>query len=165
MQSNITTLNGVAIDWACNIQSKVAADSTLAEITALYSTCRKAIVLHHFLTTGIFHTNVMKPIIIFADNEAAIGLLKSNKLTYRSRHEDVPIAFCYENYLLGYYKFHHISTKLNAADTSTKPSTGPIMQRHWKFLHSLRFYPSLSTPRGLYLRTVPSNHTILDSGK
>ena len=132
MQSNITTLNGVAIDWACNIQSKVAADSTNVEITTLYSTCCKAIVLHHFLTSGFFHTNVMKPIIIFADNEAAIGLLKSNKLTYRSCHEDVPIAFCYENYLLGYYKFHNISSKLNAADTFTKSTTGPIMQLHWK---------------------------------
>ena len=72
MQSNITTLNGVAVNWSCNIQSKVAADSTNAEVTALYSTCRKAIVLHHFLTSGIFHADIMKSIIIFADNEAVI---------------------------------------------------------------------------------------------
>ena len=102
---------------------------------------------------------------IFADNKAAIGLLKLNKLTYRSRHADIPIAFCYENYLLGYFKFHHISTKLNAVNSSTKPTTGPILQRFWEFLRGYCLYPSLSTLHGSYLHTTPSHHTILDSGK
>ena len=104
MQSHIATLNGVAIDWTSNIQTKIAADSTDAEVLALYSTCRKAISFQHFSASGNFPPDLIKPIIIFSDNEAAVGLMKSNKLTYRSRHEDVPIAFCYENFLLGTYK-------------------------------------------------------------
>lgn len=111
MQLYITTLNGVAIDWTSNIQSKVVADSTDAEVTALYSTCQKVIaILQHFIASGNFPNDLLKPIIIFAD-EAAIGLAKSNKLTHCSYHEDEPIAFCYENYLLGCYKFYHISSK------------------------------------------------------
>ena len=165
MQSNKTTLNGVIVDWSSNVQSKVAADSTDAEVTALYATCRKAVALRHFLASGQFPSDLMPPIIIFADNEAVIGLMKSNKLTYRSRHEDVPIAFCYENYLLGYYKIYHISHKLNAADASTKPLTGPILQRHWEFLRGFRFYPSSTTPHGSYLTTVLTTQTVLDSGK
>ena len=85
MQSNITTLNGVTIDWSCNIQSKVAADSTNAEVTAIYST--------------------------------------------------------------------------------TKSTTGPILQQNWEFLRGHRFYPSPSTSHGSHLCTVPSKHTVLDSGK
>ena len=82
MQSNVTTLNGVIIDWSCNKQTKVTVGSTNAEVTALYATCKKAIALRSFLTSGNFSTEFMKPIIISVDNKAAIGLLKSNKLIY-----------------------------------------------------------------------------------
>ena len=91
--------------------------------------------------------------------------MKSNKLTHRSRHEDIPIAFCYENYLLGYYKFYHIASKLNAADFSTKSTTGPILRRHWNFLRGLGFYPSPTSAHGSYLRTISQAHQPLDTGK
>ena len=72
MQAHITTLNGIAIDWTSNIQTKVSADSTDVEVNTLYSTCRKALALQHFLASGRFPPDLLKPIIIFSDNEAAI---------------------------------------------------------------------------------------------
>ncbi len=166
MQAKVITYNGVVIDWNCNIQAKVATNSTNVEFLAISAACCKSLVLHNFLTSGNFLSDILKPIVIFANNEGAIDLLKTNKLTYyRSRHEDEPIAFSHENYILGYYNFYNISTKLNAADTSTKSTTGPALQHNWEFLRGLRFYPTSSTPHGLYLRTTSSTQPTLDNGK
>ena len=80
MQYHIATLNGVAIDWTSNIQTKIAADSTDAEVITLYSTCHKVITYQHFFASGQYTSDLIKPIVIFSDNEAAVGLMKSNKL-------------------------------------------------------------------------------------
>ena len=68
------------------------------------------------------------------DNQATIELIKTNKITSRSRHLDIPIAFAHDQFILVYYTIEHILTKLNTADLSIKATTGPFYQRHWKFL-------------------------------
>ena len=112
--------HGVATSWSFNIQTTVAADSTDAGTKAMFQVSKKSCALKNFLTS----TN-LDPIIntlphIYTDNRATIRLIKPNKLTYRSRHLDVPIAFTHERYALGFYTIDHIPSKLNAADTSTK---------------------------------------------
>lgn len=93
MQAKIVTLNGVAISWQTNIQHTVYTDSTDAKMKALYCTCKRAIAFQHFLTSSNFRDDINRKITIFADNIAAVGLIKSNCLTKCSCHKIIPIAF------------------------------------------------------------------------
>ena len=47
----------------------------------------------------------------------------------------------------------HTDTKLNAVDSSTKASTGPINIQHWNFVRGYCFYPPATTPHRQYIIT------------
>ncbi len=121
--------------------------------------------MRNFISSANFDPAINTPPHIYTDNTATLGLVKTNKLTFRSRYLDVPIAFTHDRYILGYFTIDHIPRKLNAADTSTKACTGPTHQRHWEFLRGFRFYPSATTPHGQYLRTPSTATTVLSTGK
>ena len=165
MQASVGLLNGVIVSWTSNIQSSIAADSTDAETKAIFYVSKRACALRNFITSAHFDPIINTPPHIFADNKATIGLIQTNKLTSRSRHLDIPIAFAHDRYAMGYYTIEHISSKLNAADTSMKACTGPIHQQHWEFLRGYRFYPTTKTPHGTYLHTPTHATTILTTGK
>ena len=165
MQANVGLLNGVITSWSCNIQSSIAADSTDAETKYIFHVAKKACTLKNFITSANFDETANTPPHVYVDNKATIGLIQTNKLTHRSRHLDIPIAFSHDRFTLGYFTLDHISRKLNAADSSTKACTGPVHQRHWDFLRGSRFYPPPTTPHGKYLRTSSTALTILDTGK
>ena len=165
MQASAGLLNGVITSWTCNIQTSIAADSTEAETKAIFHVTKKACAFKHFVTSARFDEIINTPPHIYSDNAATIGLIQTNKLTYRSRHLDIPISFSHDQYALGYFTIDHISRKLNAADNSTKACTGPVHQRHWKFLRGYRFYPPTTSQHGQYLRTPSTALTVLDTGK
>ena len=151
MQSNNSFLNGVIISWTANIQSCIAADSTDAELKALFCTVKKLVSFSHFLTSSSISFPTALPTTLYVDNKPAINIVQQNKISNRSRHLDIPVTFSYEKLQQKYFRLIHIDTKLNAADTSTKASTGPIHQRHWAFIRGSRFYPPLTTPHGAYV--------------
>ncbi len=66
---------------------------------------------------------------------------------------DIPVTYSYENFERKYFTLQHIDRKLNAADISTKSTSGPITSRHWNFLRGLRFNTSAKTDHGQYLTT------------
>ena len=157
MQSNTGLLNVVIVSWSTNIQSSIAADSTDAELKSLYSAVKKITSLRHFLTSSSIHTLLQHPLIVYADNQAAINIIEQNKISNRSRHLDIPVTFSHEKFDHKYFQFTHIDTKLNAADASTKPLSGPILQHHWSFLRGIRFYPAPDFHHGSYLtNTAPA---------
>ena len=100
MQSSIGFLNGVAISWSCNIQSTIAVDSIDAETKAFFYVSKKACALKNFLSSTNLHPVINTPPHIYADNCATIGLIKTNKLTFRSRHLEIPVAFTHDRYTL-----------------------------------------------------------------
>ena len=151
MQSNSSYLNGVIISWTTNVQSFIAADSTDAELKALFCTVKKIISFSHFLTSSSIHLSTNTPIPLYVDNKPAINIVTQNKISNRSRHLDIPVTYSYEKLQQQYFHILHIDSKMNAADTSTKPTTGPIHQRHWSFTRGHRFYPSPDTEHGAYL--------------
>ena len=165
MQSTVGLLNAVIVAWSCNIQSSIAADSTDAETKAIFHVSKRACALKNFITSAHFDPILNTPPHIYIDNQATIGLIKTNKLTSRSRHLDIPIAFAHDRLTLGYYTMEHIPSKLNAADSSTKACTGPIHQRHWEFLRGSRFYPPENTDHGQYLRTPADALKHVETGK
>ena len=156
MQSNNVFLNGVIIGWTTNIQSFIAADSTDAELKAIFSTVKKIVSFSHFLTSSSINFMTTQPPTLHIDNKPAINIVKQNKISNRSRHLDIPVTYSFEKLHQKYFQLSHIDTKLNAADTSTKASTGPIHNRHWSFICGARFYPSNTTPHGLYTQ-LPNN--------
>ena len=151
MQSNNSFLNGVITSWTTNIQSFIAADSTDAELKAIFSTVKRITSFTHFLTSSSVSSITAQPITLFIDNKPAINVVNQNKISNRSRHLDIPVTYSHEKLRQQYYIIQHIDTKLNAADDSTKPLTGPIHERHWSFSRGLRFYPSFDTPHGKYV--------------
>ena len=165
MQANVGLLNGVITSWSTNIQTFIASDSTDAETKAIFHVAKRACALCNFLTSAQVDTIVNTPPHIYVDNKPSIGLVQTNKLTIRSRHLDVPIAFAHDRYMLGFYTLEYIPRKLNAADSSTKACTGPVHQRHWEFLRGYRFYPPTSTTHGKYLQTPSTALTVLSTGK
>ena len=165
MQAYVGLLNNVVTSWTSNIQSTIAADSTDAETKAIFHVSKHATAFRNFIASTPFNDALNVPPHIYVDNTATLGLITTNKLTLRSRHLDIPIAFTYDRYTLGYYTVGHISTKLNAADTSTKPCTGPVHQRHWEMLRGKRFYPPETTQHGSYLHTPTYALTVLSTGK
>ena len=141
MQTNCATYNGVMTSWSTNIQTNIAADSTDAEIHSIYSTIKRLISFSHFLTSSGFHYATQCPIHLFADNKAFINIIQQNKLSPQSRHLDIPVTFSFDYLQKKYFTIHHIKTKLNPADISTKPTSGPTNTRHWNFLRGHRFHP------------------------
>ena len=165
MQSNVGLLNGTIVSWSSNIQTSIAADSTDVETKAIFHTSKRACALRNFITSANFDSIINTPPHIYVDNQAPIGLIKTNKLMARSRHLDIPITFSHNQYILGYYTMEYITSKLNAADSSTKACTGPIHQRHWDFLKGNRFYPPENTDHGTYLRTPTNALKYIETGK
>ena len=164
-KSNWSSLNRVAISWTTNIQSFIAADSADAELKAIFWTVKKLISFSHFLTSSSITFPATQPITLFADNKPAINIVQQNKISNRSRHLDIPVTFSYEKLHQQYFTLCHIDSKLNAADTSTKPSTGPIHKRHWSHMRGLRFYPSPETQHGAYVippKQPPYTYTTID---
>ena len=85
MQAHIGLLNGVATSWSSNIQTTVAADSTDAETKAMFHVSKRACALKNFTASANFDPAVNTTPHIYTDNRATLGLIKSNKLTFRSR--------------------------------------------------------------------------------
>ncbi len=130
IQSNVGLLNGVIVSWCTNIQSSIATDSTDTEKKAIFQVSKRACAQRNFINRAQFDPIVNTPPHIYVDNQATIGLIKTNNLSTRSPHLDNLIAFTHDRYMLGYYSVGRISSKLNTADSSTKVCNGPIHHRH-----------------------------------
>ena len=165
MQSNCCVLNGAIISSSTNIQTTIAADSTDAELRSIYSTVKKIISFSHFLASSSFHDLTPHPVTLYADNRASINIILQNKISPRSRHLDIPVTFSYEHLQRKYFSISHIDTKLNAADISTKPTSGPLISRHWSFLRGHRFYPPEETQHGQYIYNANEATNVLRSNK
>lgn len=108
MQSSIGLLNGAITSWSYNIQTFIASDSTDAETKAIFHIGKCAHTLRNFMTSAQFDQMVnTPPHIYYANNKATISLVKSNKLTFHSRHLDVPVAFTHDRYMLGFYTIEY----------------------------------------------------------
>ena len=161
IQSHCGLFNGVITSWTTNIQTIIAADSTDAELCSLYCTIKRIVSFSHFLISSGILNSTPCHIVLYADNAASINIILQNKISSRSCHLDIPVTFSYKKLQQKYFTLEHINTKLNAADISTKATTGPILARHWNFLRGLRFHPSTSTSHGVYLTTTQNAITTI----
>ena len=118
----------------------IAAISINAETKAIFHVSKGASSLGFFCSVG---TSILLSI---KSHNIFILIVKTNKLTGRSHHLDVPITFTHNCYMLCFFIIAYISTKLNTADPTTKACTGPTCQRQWGFLRGYRLHFPPTTP-------------------
>ena len=95
---------------------------------------------------------------------------RKNQRAFQQVHTKSPLLpqfhiIGYEHMQCKYFLITHIETKLDAADLSTKPTSGPILSRHCSFLQGHRFYPSEVTCHGQCIRNMKEATNIFQSNK
>jgi transposase InsO family protein len=114
----VFTLYGGAICWTSKRQATVAVSTTEAEYIAAAMAVREALWLRQLLA-DLGHG--MKTIIIRADNQSAIKLLKNPVSSMRSKHIDVVYHFARERVARKDIEFQYTNTNDMLADMMTKP--------------------------------------------
>ena len=110
-------LNGGAISWSSRRQQTVAASTTEAEYMAAANAVKEALWVRKLLA------DLRQPVgtvLIRADNQSAIKLLKNPIFGQRSKHIDVAYHFARERVALQDVEFQYVDTKLMVADVLTK---------------------------------------------
>jgi len=110
-------MNGGAISWQSKRQPTVAASTTEAEYMAAAQATKEALWLRKLLADLKLDTGTM---IIKADNQSAIKILKNPILSARSKHIDVIYHFARERVARQEVKFEYIDTEHMIADALTK---------------------------------------------
>ncbi len=110
-------MNGGAISWQSKRQPTVAASTTEAEYMAAAQATKEALWLRKLLADLKLDTGTM---IIKADNQSAIKILKNPILSARSKHIDVIYHFARERVARQDVKFEYIDTEHMIADALTK---------------------------------------------
>ena len=110
-------LNGGAISWSSRRQQTVAASTTEAEYMAAAAATKEALWLRKLM--GDLHKGV-NTVIIKADNQGAIKLLRNPISSLRSKHSDVIYHFAWERVARKEVAFEYINTEHMIADVLTK---------------------------------------------
>ena len=109
--------NGGAISWSSRLQQTVAASTTEAEYMAAAAVVKEGLWMRKLFNDLGLDTSIL----INADNQSAIKLLKNPIFSMRSKHIDVVYHFARERVARGEVSFQYIRTDLMVADALTKP--------------------------------------------
>ena len=112
-------INGGAICWSSKRQPTVAASTTEAEYMAAAHAVKEALWLRKLATD--LQLSMEGAILIHADNQSAIKLLRNPISSMRSKHIDVIYHFARERVARKEVKFEYIRTEHMVADMLTKP--------------------------------------------
>jgi hypothetical protein len=110
-------MNGGAISWSSKRQQTVAASTTEAEYMAAAHTVKEALWLRKLLYDFKLDAGT---ILIRADNQSAIKLLKNPISSVRSKHIDVIYHFARERVARKEVAFQYVRTEHMIADALTK---------------------------------------------
>jgi hypothetical protein len=117
-------LSGAPIYFQSVKQKTIAKSSFEAEVNATSDGGSTVIYLAN-LITDINGGSLSLSVEIMQDNEGAIAALKSGNCTGKnSKHINIRIAWCSEQYKNGLFNFTWIGTKRMVADILTKPMCG-----------------------------------------
>jgi Reverse transcriptase (RNA-dependent DNA polymerase) len=114
----VFVLNGGAISWSSRRQQTVAASTTEAEYMAAAAATKEALWLRKLIYDL---KRAVSTIIIRADNQGAIKLLKNPITSLRSKHIDVIYHFARERVARKEVAFDYVKTEHMIADNLTKP--------------------------------------------
>lgn len=141
----IALLIGVAVHWKMMQQKCVALHSTDSEIRGNFAATKEGLKLQDI---GLFiriPTRNVRPLPIYTDSQPAIDSIASNTITSRIKHIAVPTTFMHEQVQMNKVEFRKVDTKLNIADSGTKPTPVATFFHHFDFAIGVRFYPPESS--------------------
>lgn len=115
-------LNGGAISWSSRLQQTVAASTTEAEYMAAAASIKEALWMRRLLAELGHDPGT---ILIKADSQSAIKLLKNPIVSMRSKHIDVIYHFARERVARNDVAFVYVRTDHMAADSLTKALPAP----------------------------------------
>src|SRR5205807_9166131 len=112
--------------------------TTEAEYIACSEAAKEAIWirrLYHELLT--IHPPKVAPILIYADNQSAVQLVKNNRFHERTKHIDTKYHHVRDTLAQGLITIEHITTSEMTVDILTKAL---VRETHWKHLHGLGLF-------------------------
>ena len=121
----ILQVNGNTVSWASKRQSCVAKSTCEAE----YMACSYAVT--HLIWAKRVLLDLSCPIatcVLATDNQAAIALVKDQKVNARTKHIAIHFHFVRERYLAGDFDIQHVASAENLADICTKSLPKPAFQ-------------------------------------
>lgn len=122
---HVVTINNSPISWASRVQKSVALSTTEAEYYAI-TDCAKDILWYQQLFVDLA-IKLIKPTIIFSDNQGAIKLSKNAVFHKRSKHVDVRMHFIRDHQSKGNMLLQYIPTSNQPADMFTKALASPAL--------------------------------------
>ena len=137
----LALINGVVIHWKMQQQKCIALHSTDSEIRGCFAATKEGTYLQDLCSFLQIDKSMYKPLPIYVDSKPAIDSIKANTVTNRVKHIAVPILFMHEQTRDNRIDLRWIDTKLNLADSGTKPNPAPTHFRHFDQAIGVRFYP------------------------
>ncbi|KAJ9513562.1 hypothetical protein QJQ45_006125 [Haematococcus lacustris] len=113
-------LHGGAVSWSSRRQPTVAVSTTEAEYMAASAASKEALWLRTLVAELAVGSDVVQPVTIMCDNEAAITLIKHPIASAQSKHIDVLHHFVRERAARGEVVFKFCESEANVADGMTK---------------------------------------------
>jgi Reverse transcriptase (RNA-dependent DNA polymerase) len=130
----LITLGGCPLTWTSKMQSEIALSTMEAEYIALSLAMRDLLPLRELvkeMATAIGVSNVFEIRTyskVFEDNNGALALASSPKMTPRSKHIAVKYHFFRSHVQKGDIKIYKIDTKEQKADIFTKGLVRPVYE-------------------------------------
>jgi Reverse transcriptase (RNA-dependent DNA polymerase) len=131
----VINVGGCPLTWASKLQTEIALSTCEAEYVALAAALREVIYLREIVAEmgshfGMHDTlTVRTHSTVFEDNNGALTLASTPKLTPRSRHYATKYHFCRSHVASGTIQLKKINTKDQLAAIFTKGTTAEIFQR------------------------------------
>ena len=140
MDSIMTALLGVLVDWQAKLQGPLALSLTDSEVRVTYGSVKRADYFYQ-LQRFLDMPAANKPIPIYQDSQPCIDILSSGEISKRVKHIALPVHFVYEKIMHGVVRLVKIPTSLQPADPGTKAMSAPVIFRVYDQAIGARFYP------------------------
>ena len=134
-------LDGVFVDWKTEQQTYVALHSTDSKVRGAFSAVKKTLFIQDITESLGVATKDIRPNPVYEDSQPCVDILQAKYVTTRFKHIAVPIHFIDEQIWPGRFDIRKISTKLNLAESGTKPNPSSTHFRHFDQAIGFRFYP------------------------
>jgi len=130
-------LANAAVSWKSKKQNIVALSSTEAEYIACSEAAKEAIWIRRLFSELLTIHPPSTPILLYADNQSAVQLVKNNRFHERTKHIDTKYHHVRDTLAQGLITIEHVGTSDMTADILTKAL---VRETHWKHLHGLGLF-------------------------
>jgi len=132
---------GVVIHWKMQQQKCISIHSTESEIPGGFAATKEGQNLQNMFMFLPVPNTICRPLPIYCDSQPAIDSVIANTVTSRVKKIAIPIMYLHNLVNDGTISLRKIGTKLNLADSGTKPNPAPTHFDHFDQAIGVRFDP------------------------